>query len=75
MYDDLIFNIPTGQTINKAMNIENYKSGIISVLEILPSEQIVSIVDEVATVAVTIYLKAKYVDQIINRKFRDLSMW
>lgn len=75
MHDDLIFNIPTGQTINKAMNIENYKSGIISVLEILPSEQIVSIVDEVATLAVTIYLKAKYVDQIINRKFRDLSMW
>ena len=75
MHDDLIFNIPTGQTINKAMNIENYKSGIISVLEILPSEQIVSIVDEVATLAVTIYLKAKYADQIIDRKFRYLRMW
>ena len=56
------------------MNIENYKSGIISVLEILPSEQIVSIVDEVATLAVTIYLKAKYADQIIDRKFKYLRM-
>ena len=40
LYDNLIFNIPTGQTITKAMDIDNYRSGILTVSEILATDQI-----------------------------------
>ena len=75
LHDDLIFNIPTGQTITKAMDIENYKSGIMSVSEIMATDQIIKIIDDIATVTVTINLKVKYDNQTIDGKFRYLRVW
>jgi hypothetical protein len=73
--DNLIFNIPTGQTITKEMDIENYRSGIMTVSEILTSDQIIKSIDDISIVAVTVNLKAKYADQIIDGKFRYLRVW
>lgn len=75
MHDSLIFNIPTGQTITKEMDIENYRSGIITVYDILATDQTIKIIENIATVAVTFHLKAKYADQIIDGKFRYLRVW
>jgi ketosteroid isomerase-like protein len=75
LHDNLIFNIPTGQTITKSIDIENYKSGIMTVSEMVATDQIIKIVDEIATVAVTIHLKAKYANQMIDGKFRYLRVW
>lgn len=75
LHDDLVFNIPTGQTITKSMDIENYQSGVMKVLEILITDKIIKIVDDIGTVCVTIYLKAEYKDQIIDGKFRYLRVW
>lgn len=75
LYDNLIFNIPTGQTITKEMDIENYRSGILTVFEILATDQIIKSIDEISTVVVTLYLKAKYADQIVDGKFRYLRVW
>ena len=75
LHDDLVFNIPTGQTITKAMDIENYRSGIMTVSEITVTDQIIQIIDDIATVTVTIHLKAKYADQIIDGNFRYLRVW
>ncbi|KIX20220.1 hypothetical protein SY27_13845 [Flavobacterium sp. 316] len=75
LHDSLIFNIPTGQTITKEMDIENYRSGIITVYDILATDQTIKIIENIATVAVTFHLKAKYADQIIDGKFRYLRVW
>ncbi len=76
LHENLIFNIPTGQTITKSMDIENYKSGMMKVSEILATDQMIkSIDDETFTVAVTIYLNGKYSNQIIDGKFRYLRVW
>jgi hypothetical protein len=75
LHDNLIFNIPTGQTITKAMDIDNYRSGILTVSEILATDQIIKSIDDISTVAVTLYLKAKYADQIVDGKFRYLRVW
>ena len=76
LHENLIFNIPTGQTITKSINIGNYTSGMMKVSEILATDQIISIIDDETTnVAVTIYLNGKYVDQIIDGKFRYLRVW
>lgn len=75
LHDGLIFNIPTGETITKTMDIENYKSGIMLVTEILATDQIIKSVDDVSIVSVTIYLKAKYNNHLIDGKFRYLRVW
>lgn len=75
LHNNLIFNIPTGQTINKEMDIENYRSGIMTVYDISTSDQIINTVENVSTIVVTVYLKAKYADQIIDGKFRYLRVW
>ncbi len=75
LHDNLIFNIPTGQTITKSMDIENYQSGIMTVSEILVSDQIIKSIDDISTVSVTLYLKAKYGDYLIDGKFRYLRVW
>ena len=75
LHDNLIFNIPTGQTITKEIDIENYRSGIFAVSKIVATDQIVKSIDGISTVAVTLNLKAKYADQIIDGKFRYLRVW
>lgn len=75
LHDNLIFNIPTGQTITKAMDIENYRSGILTVSEILATDQIIKSIDDISSVALTLHLKAKYADQIVDGKFRYLRVW
>lgn len=75
LHDNLIFNIPTGQTITKAMDIENYRSGILTVSEISATNQIIKSIDDISTVAVTLHLKAKFADQIVDGKFRYLRVW
>jgi hypothetical protein len=75
LHDNLIFNIPTGQTITKEMDIENYRSGIMTVYDISTSDRTIKTTENVSTVVVTVYLKAKYADQIIDGKFSYLRVW
>ncbi len=75
IHEDLIFNIPTGETITKAMDIHNYSSGILIVSEIQASDQVVKAIDDVYSVAVTLELKAKYAGQNIDGKYRYLRVW
>jgi hypothetical protein len=75
LHDNLIFNIPTGQTITKAMDIGNYQSGILTVSEILAADHIIKSVGDISTVAVTLQLKGKYADQTIDGKYRYLRVW
>jgi hypothetical protein len=75
LHDNLIFNIPTGQTITKAMDIENYRSGIMTVYDMSASDQIIKTIEDISMVAVTIYLKVNYAGQIIEGKFRYLRVW
>jgi len=75
LHDDLIFNIPTGQTITKAIDIENYRSGIMTVYDISTTDQIIKTIENNSIVAVTLHLKIKYADQLIDGKFRYLRVW
>lgn len=75
LHESLMFTIPTGQTITKEMDIEHYRSGMMTVYEIAPTEQTIKTIENIATVVVTIHLKAKYADQMIDGKFRYLRVW
>lgn len=75
IHDDLVFNIPTGQTITKEMDIENYKSGILKISDLTVIDQMIKSTDDISIVTVIIHLKGKYGEQIIDGKFRYLRIW
>lgn len=75
LHDSLIFNIPTGQTITKEMDIENYRSGNMTIYDLSTTDQIIKTNENISTVVVTIHLKAKYADLLIDGKFRYLRVW
>lgn len=75
LHESLVFNIPTGQTITKEIDLENYRSGLMTVYYISATDQHINTIDNIATVAVTIHLKAKYAAHVIDAKFRYLRVW
>lgn len=75
LHDNLLFNIPTGQTVTKEMDIANLRSGIMKIEKMEASEQQISIIDNIATVAVTNHVKALYAGNLMDSKFRYLRVW
>ncbi|WP_268845994.1 nuclear transport factor 2 family protein [Flavobacterium aestivum] len=75
LHDDLLFNIPNGMTITKNMDLDNYRSGSIIINSILPSDQIINVIDDTVIVAVTLVLNGKYDEQSLDGKYRYLRVW
>ena len=75
LHDDLIFITPGGLTISKATDIENYRDGKMIVDDIAIADRIIKRLDSVASVAVTVQLKAKYGEQNIDGTYRYLRVW
>jgi hypothetical protein len=76
LHENLLFNLPDGQTKGKAFDLETYRSGQMKVSRISAIDRTISPIDEtVAVVAVTIDLNAVYYGQPIDGKFRYLRVW
>ena len=75
LHDDLVFNTPTGVTIYKPTDIENYRAGKMVVDKIAIADRIIKVVGSVASLAVTVHLKAKYGKQNIDGTYRHLRVW
>lgn len=75
LHDNLLFNLPGGQTVTKAIDLESHRLGLFAVSSILASEQLISLIDNHAVVCVTIDMKGKYLDQLIDGKFRYQRIW
>ncbi|MCF6318791.1 MAG: nuclear transport factor 2 family protein [Proteobacteria bacterium] len=75
LHKDLLFNIPSGQTISKEMDIESYRSSNMRIVEIESSQQIINLIGDNAVVSVTIKMKGKYLDNSIDGKYRLIRVW
>ncbi len=75
LHEGLLFNIPNGQTITKDMDLEAYRSGNMKIDKISSSGQEIQLIGDNAVVAVTIEMKGKYFDQIIDGKYRIFRVW
>lgn len=76
LHEDLLFNMPDGETKTKVFDLETYRSGNMAVESISAIDRAISrIGDETAVIATTIDLKAKWYDTPIDGKFRYLRVW
>jgi hypothetical protein len=75
LHDALLFNGPTGETVTKAIDLENYRSGNINLHTVESSDQVLSAIGDNVVVAVTVEIKGNYLGQEIDGKFRYLRVW
>ena len=75
LHDDLLFNLPDGQTITKEFDLDSYRSGKMKIEVLEASDQIISVIGDTAVVGVTILLRGKYDDKPLDGIFRYGRVW
>lgn len=75
LHDDLLFNMPDGQTITKEFDLQAYRSGKMKIDFLEATDQIVNIIDNTAVVVVTVSLKGTYDNIVINGVFKYIRVW
>ncbi|MCD9576877.1 nuclear transport factor 2 family protein [Flavobacterium soyae] len=75
LHDDLLFNLPDGQTITKEFDLNSYRSGKMKIDSLEASDQIVNIIDNLAVVTVSVSLNGTYDNNPINGVFKYIRVW
>lgn len=75
LHDDLLFVIPTGQTVTKEMDLSNLRSGNLKIEDLSAKDQEISIIGDSAIVSVQIHLKGTYLEQPIDGNFKYIRTW
>lgn len=75
LHDDLLFNLPTGETITKEFDLNSYRSGKMKVDSLEASDQIINIIGDTAVVAVSVSLKGTYDNNPINGILKYIRIW
>lgn len=75
IHGDLLFILPTGETITKEMDLAIHKSGQLVLEEILPCIETIKLIDDIVVVTVTSKLKGKMQQQPFEGQFRYLRVW
>ncbi len=75
LHEDLLFSIPNGQTITKAMDLETYSSGNMTISELTYSEQEINLIEDNAIVSVVVEMKGTYFDYSLDGKYKTIRVW
>jgi hypothetical protein len=75
LHDDLLFNLPDGQTITKEYDLESYRSGKLKIETLEAADQIIKIIEDTAVVSVIVLLKGVYDNNPIANSFRYIRVW
>lgn len=74
-HDNLIFNSPDGRTMTRIDDIESLKSGVLTIYEYNPSNNLINLIDDVAVVSVSIHIKGKIAGNAFEHDFKFLRVW
>ena len=75
IHNNALFILPNGLTVTKAMVLDNYKVGKMDMSSIIPSGQIINVVDDTAIVSVNLEMHGSYEEKKISSQFRYLRVW
>lgn len=75
LHDDLLFIIPSGETVTKETDIAAYSSGKIALRAVVPSDYIIQIIHDTVVVSVNIEIKGEYMEHTLDNTFRYLRVW
>lgn len=73
--DDLIFTSHLGQFLNKQDDLEAHESGIVKIIEIVPSEQHIKVLEGAAIVSVKVHMLGSIGGSTSEGDFRFTRIW
>ena len=71
----LIFTNHLGQVMSKNDDLEAHKSGMLSIRELIPSDQNIQLIGDVAIVTVRMHIKGSYDGTHSEADFRFTRVW
>ncbi|AOM79377.1 nuclear transport factor 2 family protein [Pedobacter steynii] len=75
LHDDLLFILPSGETITKENDLDTYRDGALKVDELLPEIENLNIIDDLAVITLTMKLKGKFNDVPFEGNYRYIRFW
>lgn len=75
LHNDLLFNLPDGNTITKEFDLASYRLGKMQIKMLEASDQIINIIDDVAVVAVNVSINGTYDGNPLVGAYRYIRVW
>lgn len=75
LHDDLLFLIPSGETITKEIDIKTYSEGNLKINQLIPQIEKIVHIDDLAIVTVQLELAGTYNSESFQSKFRYIRFW
>ena len=73
--DELLFVLPTGVVLSKAADLETYRSGLLRLIALEPSERRAVRYGNTAVVSVRVHVVGEYEGITFSRTLRYLRVW
>lgn len=75
LHTDLLFVVPSGQTITKEIDLQTYREGNLKVEEIIPKVEELNIIADLAVIVLQMDLKGDYNNKPFEAKYRYIRFW
>jgi hypothetical protein len=75
LHDNLLFILPSGETITKEIDLNTYRDGALKVDELLPETENLNIIDDMAVITLTMKLKGKFNEVPFEAGYRYIRFW
>lgn len=75
LHNDLLFIIPSGQAINKEIDLNTYRDGALKVKKITPVIETLNLIGDTAIVILSMDLSGSYQGETFEGKYRYIRIW
>lgn len=75
LHNDLLFIVPSGETITKEIDLETYRNGNLKIVELIPNVEQLNVMDDLAVITLKIDLKGSYNGQSFDAQYRYIRFW
>lgn len=75
LHNDLLFIIPSGETITKEIDLKTYREGNLKITAIIPNVEELNIIEELAIITLQLELKGFYNNEPFEGKFKYIRFW
>ena len=73
--DGMIFHDQYGNVLDKEMDMDAYRNGLVSINKINVSKREIRVFDSIVVVSASLFIKGKYADILLNGKYQWLRVW
>lgn len=75
LHTDLLFIIPSGETITKEIDLNTYRNGNLKIVNLISNIEELNIIDDLAVITLKINLKGSYDSEPFEANYKYIRFW